>query len=613
MSLFDRIFGRKVAIKSSDSVDPHGEPSPPIAPDTVSFTASPDGHQAAGKHLMTPEASTPERPLQDLLPLSSDQLQCGLEVGVKHVESSKGQDLPDPVSAAVVQTSTDVDLPNPTESSIRELALLRVTVALRDVLTARLFQDLATSKLEIARLCTETIDRESAAEKIRTEEIEELNRIRFELSRQKKQIAEENERLEKRTQETEMKSRRLAEREATVNKNFSELQRREQLLADQKRNTASTASVVYSGPAADIGRTRDQIESDYFSASKKEAALIEEMKILKARLSSEANAALKKQTLIQEQLNDADRSIQNLLKKNHELENSLKAVRRSSSTPPNKIERKSNDDSTLISVSDHQIIDWMLEDASPEQAEVNLGYLSLIGEGPWPDQRIRELMEEAGFSLCMLPDADVEHIVVGRHSWDASVLEQQIEAMEGRQLRIYSQEMWFAKLATGRDPFDSGDHDLLMAFAKGHPALEYLIDRDVPWPEVSTDELIVGDGVFTEGIEFGVNSPLHNFGYQVGVTSNLSVAQRRALLTKFLEAKVLTFDDDASTEYRSHWGRPRSVQRLFRVASHIKWLIGWQGKSPYRTQANEDWRSDLQWLKKMYYKPDLHKFRWPGV
>lgn len=316
---------------------------------------------------------------------------------------------------------------------------------------------------------------------------------------------------------------------------------------------------------------------------------------------------------MQEQLDQADRSIQNLLKAKNDLERTLEAGGRSGPPSQRKIKRESHFDSALIAVSDHLIIDWMLEEASPEQASVEHGYLSLTGDGPWPDHQIRELMEGAGFSLWMMPDADVDHVVVGRQSWDASALEQQIEAVEGRQLRIYSQEMWFAKLVTGRDPFDSGDHELLMGFAKGHPALEYLIDRDVPWPEVSSGELVVGDGVFTEGIEFGVNSPLHNFGYQVGVSSGLSVAQRRALLARFLEAKDLAFDGDASAEYRSHWGRPRSVQRLYRVASHIRWLIGWQGKSPYRAQANEDWRGDLQWLKKTYYKPNLHKFRWPGV
>jgi hypothetical protein len=316
---------------------------------------------------------------------------------------------------------------------------------------------------------------------------------------------------------------------------------------------------------------------------------------------------------LQEQLDQADLSIQKLLKAKNELERSRDALGRSGSPTPKKNVRDTHFDSTLIAVSDHRIIDWMLDDASPEQAGVDHGYLSLTGEGPWADQQIREMMESAGFSLWMLPDADVEHVVVGRHSWDVSSLEQQIEAREGKQLRIYSQEMWFAKMVTGRDPFDSGDHDLLMAFAKGHPALQYLIDRDNPWPEVSSGELVEGDGVITEGIEFGVNSPLRNFGYQVGVSSNLSVAQRRALLARFLEAKDLPFDGDASNEYRSHWGRPRSVQRLFRIASHIRWLIGWQGKSPYREQANDDWRSDLQWLKKTYYKSNLHKFRWPGV
>lgn len=666
MSFFDRIFGRKVSPTNLDSAPPPEESGRSIAAVQVSFNSGVEEQQAP---LTTGITSLHQVPSEDPQTLLTNLPQVGVGVVETKEEISDWQCLPDVGIAPSAQLSTYVNLHISSELTVRELALLRITIALREILTERLFHDLASSKLEIARLCGETMDRmriESAADKpscgvdfryranttddngsdlsginqtpdlikleaaqgeitlteklknridqlelenaeIRSKESEGLGQIRFELSQQQQQIVKDKEELEKRIKEADAQARRLAEREAIVWKNFSELQRREKLLADPKPVYFQAETKTGSALTEENARLRAKIDSDDSSAKKREAALVEEIKNLKARVNSGANNTLK------EQLDQADLSIQKLLKAKNELEISLEAERRTGISSLKRTKRESHFDTSLIAVTDHRIIDWMLDDASPEQASVDHGYLSLTGDGPWLDQQIRELMESAGFSLWMLPDADVNHVVVGRYSWDVSALEQQIGEMEGRNLRIYSQEMWFAKLTTGRDPFDSGDHDLLMAFAKGHPALEYLIDRDAPWPEVSSRELVVGDVVVTEGIEFGVSSPLRNFGYQVGGSSGLSVNQRRALLVKFLEAKDLAFDVNSSAEYRSHWGRPRSVQRLFRVASHIKWLIGWQGKSPYREQANEDWRVDLQWLKKTYYKPNLHKFRWPGV
>lgn len=640
MSLFDRIFRRKVTFKNFDVAPPLGGPARPVASDPIPFNARVEDHQAVEDPLTTARASLRQDPNEGHLTLLLDLSQVNRGVAVTKEVSSDWQVLPDVGIARGVLPLTHFNLPISPELSVRKLALLRITIALREVMTERLFHDLASSKLEIARLCGETLEQmriespldESAQgernlfehlkrrideleienAEIRSNESEGLGRLQYELSQQQQHIVQEKECLEKRIQDADAQSKRLLEREATVWKNFSELQRREKLLGAINPVGIDPVPKGVTALTEEVKRLRAQIDSSASPAMKREATLVEEIRILRERVSSDANTAFKKQMAMQEQLDQADLSIQKLLKAKTELEGSLEAERRSGSPSQIKTNRESHVDAALIAVSDHRIIDWMLNDASPEQASVAHGYLGLTGEGPWPDQQIREMMEGAGFSLWMLPDPDVDHIVVGRHSWDVSAIEQQIEAMEGRHLRIYSQEMWFAKLATGRDPFDSGDHDLLMAFARGHPALEYLIDRDAPWPEVSIGELVVGDGVFTEGIEFGLNSPLRNFGYQVGVSSGLSVAQRRALLVNFLEAKDLAFDVDASAEYRSHWGRPRSVQRLFCVASHIRWLIGWQGKSPYRAQANEDWRGDLQWLKKTYYKPKLHNFLWPG-
>lgn len=705
MNLFDRIFRRKVSSKNLEAAPPTENPTRPIVSDPVSFNRMVEDRQELEDPVTTHLASLRQAPNEVPLPFLPDLSQVTGVAPVTKEVSSELEVLSDVEIARSALYPNYVKLPLSAEPSARELALLRITIALREVLTERLFQDLASSKLEIARLYDETLERmriESKSDdhssmvnfedqtqyidnlesdlspananldrlpsehtegeisllvqlkrriadlefenaEIRRNESERLVRFRAELSQQQQQIVEEKERLEKRMQDADAQSKRLAERESTVWKNFSELQRREKLLAELNPVRIDPVPKSVTALVEEVKRLRAQIESGASAGNLRETKLAEELRTLKERhrsnsnaafqssaatlretrlaeevrtlkelVSSDTNTTLKKQMAMQEQLDLADRSIQKLLKEKNELEKFLSVAKPSGSDTLKKTKREFHFDSTLIAISDQRIVDWMLADASPEQADIEHGYLGLTGEGPWSDQHIREMMEAAGFSLWMLPDADVGNVVVGRHSWDVSALEQHIEAMKGGHLRIYSQEMWFAKLATGRDPFDAGDHELLMAFAKGHTALEYLIDRDTPWPEVSSGELVMGDGVFTEGIDFGVISPLRNFGYHVGLSSGLSVAQRRVFLANFLEAKDLAFDGDASVEYRSHWGRPRSVQRLYRIASHIRWLIGFQGKGPNREQANEDWRGDLHWLKKTYYRSNLHKFRWPG-
>jgi hypothetical protein len=402
-----------------------------------------------------------------------------------------------------------------------------------------------------------------------------------------KEVASLNDQLRRRTV-THEQAERFSQREATINKNFAELQRREIELENAK--------------SAKDDRTPKAISD-----------LQLRVRTLQDQLSSSAVASQQRLADLQGQLGAADASVQHLLASKRELEKLLHIASRKNLGTHGEIKGLGISIRTLISLSDTKIVDWMLEQASPEQAEVNHGYLSLMGEGPWEKDELALLVEQMGFSLWQLPDPDVRHVVVGRTKWDAERLEAQIGCMVDLDLRIYSQEMWFAKLVTGRDPFDSGDWDLLMAFAKGHDALQYLIARDNAWPEVTTSGLVEGKGAVTQGDEIGSTSPLHNFGYEVGSKAGLSAPKRREILSRFLEARTLTFDENASDTYRLHWGRPRSVQRLFRIASHIQWLIGWQGKSPKRVQANEEWTDDLRWLKKTFYRPATHKFKWPNI
>ena len=159
MNLFDRIFRRKVSSKNLDAAPQLGEPPRPIASAPVSFNVRVEEHQAVQETLTTAIASIPVGPYGGPLALLPDLPQDGGKVIVTKRESSDWLGLPNIGIALGALSPTNVNLPIFPEQSVRELALLRITIALREVLTKRLFQDLASSKLEIARLCGETIER----------------------------------------------------------------------------------------------------------------------------------------------------------------------------------------------------------------------------------------------------------------------------------------------------------------------------------------------------------------------------------------------------------------------------------------------------------------------
>ena len=261
------------------------------------------------------------------------------------------------------------------------------------------------------------------------------------------------------------------------------------------------------------------------------------------------------------------------------------------------------------SLSNPVVLAWMLEDGDPDSMGVENGWLGFSGNGPWPDQLLESNLQELGYSFYQLPDPDLEHLIVGRKAWSKSDLLSQIDASQGKTLRIYSQEMFFAKLVTGKDPFDSEDESLLQAFAEDHPALQFLMTLPESWPEVTSsenEEIRVVDE-----IDFGVSeSPLRILGYKVGSSSSLSVAERRKIISQFLESKQLVFSSDSSEDYIANWGRASGAQRLYRIAIHLKSQA--DGRSGIRSpQARQDWISDLKWLKAKYYSNFKSKFTWP--
>jgi hypothetical protein len=264
------------------------------------------------------------------------------------------------------------------------------------------------------------------------------------------------------------------------------------------------------------------------------------------------------------------------------------------------------------SLSNSTVLAWLLEDGGPDVTLIENGWLGSSGYGPWNDQFLESNLAELDYQFYAMPDADLEYLIVGRKGWSKADLLAQIEARQGNPLRIYSQEMFFAKLVTGRDPFDAEDSSLLEAFAEDHPALQFLMSLPEPWPVVTSEDS--EDIVEVDGEDFGVSeSPLHILGYRVGVTSDLSAAERRKILANCFESRELEFSDDSDDEYVSKWGRGGGAQRLYRMAAHIKSLAdGRVGKDYRKPQARIDWINDLKWLKDKYFNSYKSRFTWPG-
>ena len=261
------------------------------------------------------------------------------------------------------------------------------------------------------------------------------------------------------------------------------------------------------------------------------------------------------------------------------------------------------------SLSNPVVLAWMLEEGDPESMGIENGWLGFSGNGPWPDQFFESNLQEIGYLFYQLPDSDLEHLIVGRKAWSKSDLLNQIDANQGKTLRIYSQEMFFAKLVTGKDPFDSEDESLLEAFAEDHPALQFLMTLPESWPNVTS----LKNEEIREVSEndFGVSkSPLRILGYKVGSSSSLSITERRKIITQCFEAKRLDFSNDSSDDYIANWGRASGAQRLYRIAIHLKAQA--DGRSGVKSpQARQDWSSDLTWLKNKYYANFKTKFTWP--
>jgi hypothetical protein len=239
---------------------------------------------------------------------------------------------------------------------------------------------------------------------------------------------------------------------------------------------------------------------------------------------------------------------------------------------------------------------WFLE-AFPS-VPCGENFVSTVGSEPYPENVFDDLLRSGGLEVFNIHD-ETDVLIIGREEWDEEELNVLLDRREGQHLKVYSQEMFLAYWIAGRDPFE--DEDVARAFGEAHPALEYLSNCWLAWPSTFVSRS-GGGGLLLESPELGM---LRYMGYKVG-ERGLPAAERRAILAEVFSSKLENIN---SPEYMQGWGRPKSKERLKKMADSMAAFCQSQ-KRKGNDLAASHYEEDLRWLYKNYYSGRF-KFKWP--
>jgi hypothetical protein len=125
------------------------------------------------------------------------------------------------------------------------------------------------------------------------------------------------------------------------------------------------------------------------------------------------------------------------------------------------------------------------------------------------------------------------------------------------------------------------------------------------WPLAETLQNFYNPSPNTTFTYLASESPLHELGYTVGITSNLNAEERNRILNR-------AFRDAESAFFEYGWGTPGSPKRLSSIAWHLArniWRV--RNRDEYE-KAKEEWHADLETLKMEFYDDRMAtEFIWP--
>ena len=345
----------------------------------------------------------------------------------------------------------------------------------------------------------------------------------------------------------------------------------------------------------------DQISEKYERKIEVIDSMAQEMKKLRGE-----NTRLKSQKDRHEEI------INGLTTENEELEQDNKKLKiknkeiAKNTSPKKVLKSDSSAIQTQHSFSDLEVIHCLSENVT-EMFQPPSNIVTL-GHGPFPEHDFDAYL----VNLKITPRYDgYPWIVVGRDGWDKGKLIELIEDNDLDEVVVLSQELFVAGIISTHDPF-SLPEDILMKFAYGHPALEFLMKQGFEWPEILIEDLdhspthLRGPSGSYERVEM---SPIYSMGYVVGKTNGIPFKKRTKILEEALDDDIPWVGDD---EYMEEWGKPRSRRRLWRTVHHLAWLIRSRKSNPSMSCAVRDWKKDLDWLGENYGDRALG-FSWPNI
>lgn len=228
--------------------------------------------------------------------------------------------------------------------------------------------------------------------------------------------------------------------------------------------------------------------------------------------------------------------------------------------------------------------------------------VSTTGSGPFEIQEFDELLREKGLKVWGIDPDDTAVLIVGRKDYEEEKILKLLDGRAGKNLKVYSQEMFLTYWMTGSDPFE--DESLARQFGAGHPALEFLSTQSFDWPGTV---VYFGRGGFT--LPDGHDGLLSQMGYKVGIRG-LDESKRKQILREIYASRKLP--PVHSPSYMSEWGGPNSKERLLKLANTLATLSSNAKSQPRMIQAASDWEHDLEWLRKTYHHGKF-AFRWPSI
>ena len=250
---------------------------------------------------------------------------------------------------------------------------------------------------------------------------------------------------------------------------------------------------------------------------------------------------------------------------------------------------------------------WVLEHLRVPQ-NVGPASIMLMGDGPLAWTEWRSVLASHDRDV-YFPDQYHATLLVGRENWSKTLILDLLEARRGLKVRIVSQEMMLAWLATRRDPFDDTPERIRELWGD-HPVYRFLdgSDDDGPgfdWPSLEVPD--VTDDSPTALIGGWGAGLLSAAGYRVGADGEY-VPDRHAALRRAYESTAAL--EELPEAKRAHCGSAESFRRLEVIVNSIAKQYRLARSRPERALACNHWEQDLIWLRSQFYQSNREARRW---